>query len=141
MEQGRIDFMLRIGFIRFLRNRRWSTLLGSTIVRFRKPLRRFQKFRVRARLVYWDDRWVYLEHRLERGDQFVASGLAKNAILGPEGRLSPGAVFAAFGYPMAVPKAPSMIEVLEEGERLMDKRVERWPALEWSLDPATSSAV
>jgi acyl-CoA thioesterase FadM len=133
MEQGRIDLMLRTGFLRFLLKQHWSALLGSMIVQFRKPLRRFQRFRLRTRLVHWDDKWVYVEHRIERGDTLIASGLAKNAIIGPEGRLAPRDVLRAFGYSIPAPPGLPMIERFQEGEDLMHDRIQQWPLLEWSM--------
>jgi acyl-CoA thioesterase FadM len=133
MEQGRIDLMLRTGFLRFLVKQHWSALLGSMIVQFRKPLRRFQKFRLRTRLVYWDDKWVYVEHRIERGDTLIASGLSKDAILGPDGHLKPRDVLTAFGYSIPAPPAVPMIERLQEGEGLMHDRIQQWPLLDWSI--------
>lgn len=132
MEQGRVDFMLRTGFLRFLLKQRWTALLGSMVVQFRRPLRRSQLFRLRTRLAYWDEAWIYLEHRIERGDTLVASGLAKNGVLGPEGRLAPGDVFRAFGYDMPTPPVPPMIVSLEEGEQRLHDRIQQWPALDWS---------
>src|SRR5690349_9399530 len=120
MEQGRIDLMLRTGFLRFLLKQHWSALLGSMIVQFRKPLRRFQRFRLRTRLVHW-------------GDTLIASGLANNAIIGPDGRLAPRDVLRAFGYSIPAPQGLPMIERFQEGEDLMHDRIQQWPLLEWSM--------
>jgi len=134
MEQGRVDLMVRTGFLRFLLRRHWSAVLASITVQFRRPLRRFQRFRLRTRLVCWDEQWIYLEHRIDRGNEFVASGLAKNVILGPQGRLRPADVLTAFGRSVAAPPVPHMVQTLREGERLMNERVQSWAPFEWSLD-------
>jgi len=134
MEQGRIDFMLRTGFLRFLLRQRWTAVLASMVVQYRKPLKRFVRVRLRTRVVYWDEQWIYLEHRLERGGTPVASGLAKNAFLGPAGRLRPPDVLQAFGFSRAPPPVPPMIAGLQDGERLMNERIEEWAALGWAAD-------
>lgn len=134
MEQGRVDFMLRTGFLRFLLRQRWSAVLASIVVQYRKSLERFVRIRVRTRVVYWDDEWIYLEHRLDRGGVLVASGLAKNAFLGPAGRLRPRDVLQTFGFSLPAPPVPPMIEQLQDGERLMNARIEQWPAAGWSND-------
>jgi acyl-CoA thioesterase FadM len=133
MEQGRVDLMLRTGVLRFLLRRHLSAVLTSITVQFRKPLRRFQKVQLRTRVACWDDQWIYVEHRIDRGGEFVASGLAKNAILGPGGRLRPAEMLSLFGLPVAAPPVPPMVQTLQEGERLMNERIQQWPALEWSL--------
>lgn len=134
MEQGRIDLIVRSGFMRFLLRRHWSAVLGSITVQYRTPLRRFQKYQVRTRVACWDDKWIFLEHRLSRGVDLVAAGLAKIAILAPAGRLRPADALSAFGLAVAAPPVARMVHSLEEGERLMHERVQDWPALEWSLE-------
>lgn len=133
MEQGRIDFILRSGFMRLLLRRRWTALLGSIAVQYRVPLRRVQKYELRTRVASWDDKWIFLEHRVGRGSDLVASGLAKIAILAPTGRLRPAEVLSGFGVAATAPPVASMIRALQEGERLMHERVLDWPPLEWSV--------
>src|SRR5690348_11462060 len=106
MEQGRVDLMLRTGFLRFLLRQHLTAVLTSITVQFRKPLRRFQKLQLRTRVVCWDDQWIYLEHRIDRGGELVASGIAKNAILGRGGRLRPADILSAFGHSVAAPPVP-----------------------------------
>jgi acyl-CoA thioesterase FadM len=139
MEQGRIDFLFRTGFIRLLRHRHWSAVLGSITVQFRSPLRRFQQYQLQTRVPCWDEDWMYLEHRVSRADKLVACGLAKIAILSVAGRIRPAEALLAFGLALSTPPAPAMIRALQEGERLMHDRIRRWPELEWVL--TTTAAV
>lgn len=133
MEQGRVDFIVRSGFMRFLVHRHWSAVLGSVTVQYRAPLRRFQKARLGTRIVCWDDKWIFLEHRLTRANDVVASGIAKIAILAPTGHLRPAEALSTFGFPVAAPPVPEVIVALQEGERLMHRRMRNWPALDWSV--------
>lgn len=134
MEQGRIDFILRSGFLRLLLRRHWSAVLGSITVQYRSPLRRFQRCQLRTRVVCWDAKWIFLEHRLTREDRLVAAGLAKIAILGPSGRLAPAEALSAFGVKIDAPPVTTMVQSLQEGERVMHRRIEEWPPLEWSVE-------
>src|SRR5687768_16095410 len=77
-ELGRIDLQLRSGFARLAFQKGWAAPMGSIVIQFRKPLRRFQKCRVTARLAYWDDRWMYIEHRIERNGETIATALARS---------------------------------------------------------------
>jgi acyl-CoA thioesterase FadM len=140
MEQGRIDFILRTGFLRFLLRRRWSAVLASITVQYRAPLRRFQRYQLRTRVACWDGQWLFLEHRLSRGMDLVASGLAKIAVLGPSGRIQPADALSAFGLAIATPPRVPMVHALEEGEHLMHERIRDWPALEWSLEGTQNAA-
>jgi acyl-CoA thioesterase FadM len=134
MEQGRIDFILRSGFLRLMLRHHWSAVLGSMTVQFRSPLRRFQRFRLRTRVVCWDEQWLFLEHQISRKSRIVAGGLAKIAILSKRGRLAPAEALRAFGVTVASPPVAAMVRSLQDGEREMHERVQAWPALEWSRE-------
>ena len=133
MEQGRIDFILRSGFLRLMLRRHWSALLGSITVQYRSPLRRFQRFQLRTRVVGWDEKWIFLEHQISRKSRIVAGGLAKIAFLARDGRIAPAEALRAFGVTVTSPPAAAMVRSLQEGERLMHERIQEWPALEWSV--------
>jgi acyl-CoA thioesterase FadM len=120
LEMARLDLLLRTGLARLAARRRWATPLASIHVRFRKPLRRFQSFRVSARLVYWDERWLYLAQRIERNGEVMATALAKSLVLGADGRVAPSDLAAALGFSLEVPSRPPLIEHYEEAERLLD---------------------
>ncbi len=80
-EMGRIDLQLRTGFVRLAFKKGWAAPMGSIVIQFRKPLRRFQKFRLKTRLACWDDRWLYVEHRLERNRETIASALSRSGFV------------------------------------------------------------
>jgi acyl-CoA thioesterase FadM len=134
MEQGRIDFIMRTGILRLMLRHHWSALLGSITVQYRSPLRRFQRFQLRTRVVCWDDKWIFLEHQISRESRIVAGGLAKIAFLAREGRIAPAEALRAFGVTVASPPVAAMVRSLQDGEREMHERVQAWPALEWSRE-------
>lgn len=119
MEMGRIDLMLRTGFLKLSREKRWSAPLASITVQFKKPLKRFQRFRLRTSLAYWDGGCVYVKHLMEADGETAAIGIARIVILGREGRVSPSEALEALGYTNRSPSIPPFIESLEKSERLM----------------------
>jgi acyl-CoA thioesterase FadM len=128
LEMARIDLQLRTGLLRLATRKRWAAPMASIHVRFRKPLRRFQRFQVSARLVYWDEKWLYLAQHIEREGEVVATALAKSLVLGPEGRVAPTDVASALGASLGVPPKPPVIEHYEEAERLIGSGREPGPA-------------
>jgi acyl-CoA thioesterase FadM len=123
-EMARIDQLLRTGLARVARRRGWVAVLGSITVQFRKPLKRFQAFEVSARLIYWDDRWLYVEQRIERSGETVATALAKIMVLGRDGRVAPAAAIAeVFGSSLSAPDQPPMIVSLREAEGLLHEHL------------------
>ena len=123
-EMGRIDLQLRSGLAKLAFKRGWAAPMSSIIVQFRKPLKRFQKFRLTARLAYWDDKWLYVEHRIERNSETIASALSKSVIIGKEGRITPSEAMSALGYSVASPPMPPIIEKFREEEELMREQAD-----------------
>lgn len=72
-------------------------LVASQTVRYVKPLRRSQRFTLSTRLVAWDERWFFIEHKIQRAGRVSAFGVAKCCFRGPEGMVPPITAFAALG--------------------------------------------
>jgi acyl-CoA thioesterase FadM len=123
-EMARIDQQLRTSLARVARKKGWVAVLGSINVQFRKPLKRFQVFEVSAKLTYWDDRWLYLEQRIERAGETVATALARVMVLGRDGRVAATAIAEALGSSLEAPDLPPMIASLQETERLLREHLD-----------------
>jgi len=119
LELARIDLMLRTGLARAAIRARWALPMASIHVRFRRALRRFQSFQVSARLVYWDEKWLYLEQRIEREGSVMATACAKFVVLGAAGPVRPAELAASLGSPLAAAPRPPWVEHYEEAERRM----------------------
>jgi len=106
---GRFDLFVRAGFFRVARREGWVLPIGAAAVRFRRPLRLFQRVEMHTRVLGWDDRWGYLRTEFFRGDKVIATvvvrGLAQNRA---RASVSMNTVFARLGWdeePMPVPAA------------------------------------
>jgi acyl-CoA thioesterase FadM len=55
MDLGRLDMVLRSGIWRAIRANGWSPMLGSAVIRFRRELRPFARYRLETRIVGWTD--------------------------------------------------------------------------------------
>jgi hypothetical protein len=119
MEIGRLEQMLRTGILRHARRRRWSPLVVSQTIRYVRPLRRFQRFTLKTRLVAWDDRWFFIEHKIERRGQLVAFGVAKCCFRGPEGVVPPASAFAAVNVSVTPVTLPRYATLWTESEAIL----------------------
>jgi acyl-CoA thioesterase FadM len=121
MDVGRWDLAVRTGFWRELLRRRWFPVLGSATLRFRRPLDPFQRYRLVTRLEAWDEKWIFVEQRFERGGHLHAVGRVKALFRGRQGHVSTAALLAAAGYgdapPRRLPEAIRLWEEAEESER------------------------
>lgn len=105
LDLGRLDLLLRVGLARKTFGRRWYPVLAAVQLRYRKPLNLFQKFRIRTRIVTWDEKFVYLEQRISKGDRLLTHAYLKGAFVGPQGTVPMTEVVALMG---TVPEPPPL---------------------------------
>lgn len=76
MDRVRLEYFVTTGLLRRMYEQKTNPIVSSTEITYVRELRTFQRFRVTARLVGYDDRYLYFEQR------FLADGrLATHAHL------------------------------------------------------------
>lgn len=113
MDLGRIDLIVRTGFLKEMRARKWYPVVGESHLVHRRSLAPFERYCLRTSILCWDEKWTYLAQDFIRtgrdGEQVAARGIVKTLFLGPEGRISTEALIAAFGYHGDAPEIPEEI--------------------------------
>ncbi|MCX8506041.1 MAG: thioesterase family protein [Alphaproteobacteria bacterium] len=104
MDLGRVDLILRTELGRVVYRHHLKPLLASVMVRFRRPLAPFQGFTLVSRVIGWDTRWTYIEHRIESRGALVCLAIAKVAFLGKNGLMPTTELMALMGVlPQSLP--------------------------------------
>jgi len=116
---GRIDWLLRTGVMQLALRRRASPTIGDAMAKFRRDLRLFQSFDIHSRLLGWDERWMFLEHRFVRHGRVVGVVAIRALFRGPLGTLDPGQFLAALGGPAASPALPEWLLRWQHGNELL----------------------
>ena len=80
MEMGRIDFIVRSGFFKLAREKKWYFPSASVSAQFIRPLKIFQKATVRTRVFHMNDKWIYIEQKVERAGKVMAICLVKATV-------------------------------------------------------------
>ncbi|MGB7430884.1 MAG: thioesterase family protein [Ahrensia sp.] len=62
---GRWDMMVRIRFWKIMRAKGWHPVVGSSKIWHRASLMPFQPFDLTTKVLFWDEKWTYIEHRFE----------------------------------------------------------------------------
>jgi acyl-CoA thioesterase FadM len=120
MDLGRADLMLRAGLVGLLWRRRWAPVLGGATIRYRRSLAAFAGYRLRTRLLGWDDKWLYLEQGFEDARGAVAAHAVVKAVFRRRGGTVPTAeIAAAFGWQGPSPDLPAYVQALRDGEEAM----------------------
>lgn len=73
------DLAVRSGILRAFIKNRWSPLVGSQKAIYKKPLKLWTRFNVKASCVGWDDNWFYHQHYFIQGNEVKAIGTTKLA--------------------------------------------------------------
>ncbi len=116
MDLGRNDLIVRSGAVWQWLKRRWSPVLGGATIRYRRPLRAFNSYQLRTRLLCWDDKWFYFRQRFTRGDDLHALALVKGLLQGPKGKVPPSEIPAAIGRSGHSPPIPEAVARWNEVE-------------------------
>ena len=61
MDLGRFDFLVRTGLWRAVRKHQWTPIASSIVIRYRRELQPFARFRLETRLVLWGEASVVME--------------------------------------------------------------------------------
>ena len=97
MDLGRFALIRRTGALVALRRHGAIWLLGGIAAHYIRPLKLFQRVELTTRVVSWDEKWIYLEQRFERGDTLHCRAFARVLARGTEGNVPTRRVLQLIG--------------------------------------------
>jgi len=107
MDLGRLDFIIRVGMLPFMRRQGWRPQLAAATTRFWRSLQPFSRFSLNTRVVWWDEKWIYMHHEMVREGRVAAQGMVKLVIKSPQGTVAPPQAALALGVdPRPAPEPP-----------------------------------
>ena len=112
---GRIDWFLRTGLLQLAMRHRALPVVGDVIAKFRRELRAFQAFEIHSRLLGWDERWGFLEHRFVREGRVFGVVAVRGMFRGPSGPVRPSELLAAVDAPATSPALPEWLLAWHRG--------------------------
>ncbi|MFA5952694.1 MAG: thioesterase family protein [Hyphomicrobium sp.] len=85
MDLGRLDLMLRGGLWRAVIKHKWTPVASAAVIRFRRELRIFERYRLESRIACWSEHSVVIEQTFqfvsgERQSQVAARALFKGGL-------------------------------------------------------------
>ncbi|TFH74565.1 thioesterase family protein [Cellulomonas sp. HD19AZ1] len=90
MDVARSNLLADLGAFGRLARRGWYPVVAASTVKYRRSLTLGQRFTVTTRVMGWDERVVYLEQVMGRGEQHVARGWVAGRFLSRAGdRIAP----------------------------------------------------
>lgn len=109
MDLGRMHLMAAMRLIKPLQKKRWAPLLGSVKVHFVRSLRVFDKFTQTTQVIYWDEKWIYIEQKIFKGETLCVVALMKILFISKEGKIAPDAILGLINNPPLRPTMPDRV--------------------------------
>lgn len=105
MDLGRLHVVIKSGLLRTMRARRWQAAAAAIEIRFRRPLKLWQRYELVTGIVDWDAAWFLFEQRFERAGKVYARALVKAQFRHRRERVPTGVVLETLG--MGGERAPA----------------------------------
>ena len=86
---GRIPLAQRAGLVTALRKNRWGLTMAGASVMYRKRVRMFDRVTVKSRALGWDDKFIYLEQSMWKGEACTSHILYRSAVTDRNGIVPP----------------------------------------------------
>ena len=119
MDLGRMDIVFRSGLLKLMFKNKWGPVVTFDTIRFRYPLKAFQRYQLKTRIVWWDDATFYWKQTFERKGRVVATGYVSGGPFGSNGQVPPQEILDQIGRPVTKPSQPEIAAKLRELEDLI----------------------
>lgn len=107
---GRIELLLRSGLYQRFNKRGWYAVVTAETGSFRRELKPFRRFELETRVIGWDERHLYFEHRVISGGRLATSAIIQLRFLSRSGeRIQPEQVIDLLPDKPARPELPSWV--------------------------------
>lgn len=116
---GRLDWGLRSNLWRSAFGYGWRAVAGDSNARFSRSLQPFQRYELQSRLLGWDEKWLFCEHRFVRQDEVYATIGVRYLFLSKRGKVPPAIVLAKAGHTQASPPLPGWVQHWHETQEAL----------------------
>lgn len=106
---GRMDYVLRSGAFRVALRHKAVPIVGDTWGKFRRELRLFEAFEVHTRMLGWDEKWSFMEHRFIKQGRVAGVVVIRGVFRAPTGTLSPSEFARELGLAEQSPELPNWL--------------------------------
>lgn len=116
MDLGRIDLLLRSEIGNYALKQKWNPIIASSMMRYRRPLKVFQGYQLKTRIVAWDEKWFYIEQIFQRKGHEIATGFVKGLFVSSKGKISTRSIFEGISMSLQSPEIPKQISAWQKAD-------------------------
>ncbi|AZC30361.1 thioesterase family protein [Pseudomonas chlororaphis] len=106
---GRMDFVLRSGAYRVALRHRAVPIVGDVWGKFRRELKLFEAFEVHSRILGWDEKWSFMEHRFVSKGRVTGVVVMRGLFRSAKGTIAPGEFVHELGLDLS-PELPQWLK-------------------------------
>lgn len=103
---GRMDFVLRSGAYRVAFRNKALPIVGDVWGKFRRELRLFETFEVHTKMLGWDDKWTFMEHRFLSKGRVIGVVVIRGLFRSSKGIIPPSEFVRELGLLENSPEMP-----------------------------------
>jgi len=118
---GRIHWSIRTGVLGVARQQKGFPVIGDAIAKFRHDLKVFQTFEIHTRLIGWDRKWGFIEHRFVRMDRVIGVVAIRGVFKVPGGAVDPRVLLAGLAHTAPSPELPEWAHCFHQGGELLSE--------------------
>jgi Thioesterase-like superfamily len=91
-------------------------VIGDALAKFRHDLKVFQTFEIHTRLIGWDSKWGFFEHRFVRKDRVIGVVAGGAVLKAPDGLVDPQVILADMAHSAPSPELPEWAKRFDQGQ-------------------------
>jgi acyl-CoA thioesterase FadM len=122
-ETGRIDFMVRTGFFKLARQKKWYFPTSGISVQFFRPLKVFQKAVLSTRIIHIDEYNIYLEQKITRQEKEIAACIVKSKVKSGRENIRTTEIITLLDAGSITGGSTELIELFEKQEKLFKEKI------------------
>ena len=120
---GGAHWFVRTGALGLFRKHKAFPVIGGAVAKFRHDLKVFQTFEIHTRLIGWDSKWVFFEHRFVRKDRVIGVVAGRAVLKAQSGPINPQVVSAELGHSAPSPELPKWARCFDQSAELLSELV------------------
>ncbi len=120
---GRIHLLGQMGIFRSVLKNGYFPIASGIEITYIRPIRPFQKFTLRSRITNWDDKYCYLEHIFEAGNQVCAIAIFRGVFVKNHSTVSINKIASLTGEN---PESPAPSETIRQWKKLLKAKKEEF---------------
>jgi acyl-CoA thioesterase FadM len=118
---GRMHWFVLSGALGAARRHSAFPVVGDAIAKFRRDLKAFQRFEIHTRLLGWDRKWGFIEHRFVRENRVIGTVVIRGVFKGPAGPLDPAVLLKDLAHDAPSPELPEWANRFQQCSELLSE--------------------